>query len=315
MSNFMAAHVAIFSHAQDLHGHLVADRLRCAGHVCHLVATDQMAYSDSMSWYSHQSNGGIKDIDGARVNLAQLSAVWWRRSMGAMHALEDADAEAKALIPGECRSALLGALFSDFSGRWVNDPAAEIRGDNKLVQLAAARAAGLAVPNTLVSAQPESIRSFVVDQGGQAVVKVVRGTAAFSVPARKVTAADLLDDDALKACPAIYQEIITGNSHLRIHVFGSSVYAVRIESPHLDWRPDLNVPMQLVSLPPKLQKILVGLVTSLGLAMGIIDAKLAADGGLVFLEINPQGQFAFIEGLTGVPLSAHMADFLAEPVR
>ena len=38
------------------------------------------------------------------------------------------------------------------------------------------------------------------------------------------------------------------------------------------------------------------MVRALGLRMGILDLKLGPDGELVWLEINPQGQFTFLEG-------------------
>lgn len=225
--------------------------------------------------------------------------------------LDDAADEAtRNLIPTECRAALAGLMFVRFKGRWVNDPAAEVRADNKLVQLHAASAAGFSIPETLVSAIPEHIRSFVGNAQQQVVVKVVRGLAEFSVPTREITADDIATDASLQACPAIYQELIPGTAHLRVHVFGDDVIAVQIESPHLDWRPDLEVPMQHIELDSKLATQFSGLVRSLGLEMGIIDAKLDTHGQLVFLEINPQGQFLFIEGLTSTPLSERLAAFL-----
>ena len=168
-------------------------------------------------------------------------------------------------------------------------------------------------PETLVSSDPERIRAFLAGHGGRAVVKVVRGTAAFSIPTRLVTDADLADTASLQACPAMYQTVVDGAVHLRIHVFGEAVVAVRIESRRLDWRTDLTVPMELVTLERSLAGRLVGLIRDLGLAMGIIDAKLTDDVTLVFLEINPQGQFLFIEGLTRAPLATTMAAFLINP--
>jgi glutathione synthase/RimK-type ligase-like ATP-grasp enzyme len=49
----------------------------------------------------------------------------------------------------------------------------------------------------------------------------------------------------------------------------------------------------------------------LGLVFGTIDLKVADNGDHVFLEINPQGQFLYIEILTGLPISNALADFLA----
>ena len=49
----------------------------------------------------------------------------------------------------------------------------------------------------------------------------------------------------------------------------------------------------------------------LGLLFGTIDMKLTEGGEHVFLEVNPQGQFLYIEILTGLPIANAVADFLA----
>jgi hypothetical protein len=48
----------------------------------------------------------------------------------------------------------------------------------------------------------------------------------------------------------------------------------------------------------------------LGLRMGVIDLKLTPDGEPVWLEVNPQGQFLFLEPLLNEPLAEHFTDFL-----
>ena len=53
----------------------------------------------------------------------------------------------------------------------------------------------------------------------------------------------------------------------------------------------------------------------LGLRMGIVDLKLDDAGVPVWLEINPQGQFLFAEGLCGLRLAEAFADFVASEAR
>jgi glutathione synthase/RimK-type ligase-like ATP-grasp enzyme len=49
----------------------------------------------------------------------------------------------------------------------------------------------------------------------------------------------------------------------------------------------------------------------LGLVYGAIDLRLTGDGRYVFLEINPAGQFRYVEEQTGQPLAAALAARLA----
>jgi hypothetical protein len=53
----------------------------------------------------------------------------------------------------------------------------------------------------------------------------------------------------------------------------------------------------------------------LGLRMGVADLKITPAGDPVWLELNPQGQFLFLEGLTGLDLTGAFADFLRDEAR
>ena len=50
----------------------------------------------------------------------------------------------------------------------------------------------------------------------------------------------------------------------------------------------------------------------LNVQYGTIDMKLREDGEYVFLELNPQGQFLYMEIKTGLPITRAMAEFLSE---
>jgi biotin carboxylase len=63
----------------------------------------------------------------------------------------------------------------------------------------------------------------------------------------------------------------------------------------------------MVSLPLRADPVM----DALGLVIGTIDLKVAHNGEHVFLEVNPQGQFLYIEIRTGLPISEALAEFLA----
>ena len=50
----------------------------------------------------------------------------------------------------------------------------------------------------------------------------------------------------------------------------------------------------------------------LGLVYGAIDLRLTPEGQYVFLEINPAGQFLYVERATGQPITAALAKALLE---
>jgi hypothetical protein len=57
--------------------------------------------------------------------------------------------------------------------------------------------------------------------------------------------------------------------------------------------------MEPISLSSELRRRLQEVLAELNLRMGVFDLKLAEDGEPWWLELNPQGQFLFVEALGG----------------
>ena len=88
-----------------------------------------------------------------------------------------------------------------------------------------------------------------------------------------------------------------------------------LESPEVQWidnRLVLDLQYREHALPASVEAGLRALTRRLGLSFGTIDMKIDASGEYVFLEINPQGQFLYVEILTGLPLARTLAAFLME---
>jgi len=57
---------------------------------------------------------------------------------------------------------------------------------------------------------------------------------------------------------------------------------------------------------------LLRLLKHAGLRYGAIDMRRTPDGRYVFLEVNPAGQWRFVEEVTGQPITAAMASLLTD---
>jgi hypothetical protein len=125
----------------------------------------------------------------------------------------------------------------------------------------------------------------------------------------------LNDDECLKLSPAIYQERIGGTHHIRVSCFGRAIHAASIESEHLDWRPYLNVPVKPTDLPGIVEVRLRRVLRLLRLRMGVFDLKFDEFNEPVWLEVNPQGQFLFVEALSGLQLVSAFCKFLYEEAK
>lgn len=304
------ARVAIVSVANDLHALAVADLVRQRETDCVLVECNRVSSSSPLSWSSDPGSSFLTTSAGP-VAVSAIDVVWWRRVNAPQLLDADADAVHKDLVNNDSRSSLRGTLLTDFTGTWVSAPAATDHADNKLVQLRVASSVGFNVPRTLVSNDPVAIREFCAALDGDVVIKAVHGSRlAGTITTQFLTPAALDDDDSMRICPTIYQQHIHGDRHVRAHVFGDRVEAALLTASRLDWRSDLTTPMVEWTVPQELADRLRTLIAALGLKMGVVDLKVPATGDPVFLEVNSQGQFLFVEALTKMPLSARLAEYL-----
>lgn len=308
-------HVGIVSIEGDFHADVVALRLREIGCRVSVFAIDGLPSTGRLSWELEPGGavrGAVRTVDREQVRPADLDVVWWRRNGHPQVPAAVRDPDARRVVESDTHAAAYGLFATAFTGAWVSDPDATRRAENKLVQLRAAAAVGLRVPRTLVSQDPDDIRAFVADVRGPVIAKTVAGALGVPLSTGVVDSAMLANAPGLALSPAIYQECIPGRRHLRVCCFGADVHAVLLDSPTLDWRYVRGIEAARHEMDPALAALLISVLHQLGLRMGVFDLKLDDDGDPVWLEVNPQGQFLFLEGMCGIPLGRIAAEFLRD---
>jgi ATP-grasp ribosomal peptide maturase len=212
----------------------------------------------------------------------------------------------------------LGGLLSSLP-RWLNHPAAIASAEYKPVQLAQASACGLDVPATLVTNDPAEAARFVRCVG-RAVYKpftpaeITEGEAHRVVFTTPIIASDI--DESIRLTAHLVQEWVAKRYEVRLTVVDDTFLAARIdagsEAASVDWRADYNTLSYtpLVEIPAVVRTGVRALMARLRLRFGTFDFIVSSDGRWWFLEVNPNGQWAWIEDATGLPISAAIADAL-----
>jgi glutathione synthase/RimK-type ligase-like ATP-grasp enzyme len=303
--------IAIVSVEGDLHALAVEATLRKSKQAeVHLLHVDRLCNTTDAVWRLPVSKPRIRDAHGDEVPLDELGAIWWRRFRTEQKFDQTpADKAQLDLINNDWWAFFKGLLLTSHRGMWISHPEATDRASIKLWQLKKAAECGFRIPRTLASNDPAEVRQFLTDVDGVAVVKPIMGTRLKQLFTQLVDVARL-DDECIRIVPALYQEFIPGDIHLRLNVFGCSVYAASIMTSAPDWRPNLNVPVSSYTVDPALEKMLIHSLRAMDLEMGIVDIKLLPSGEPVWLEINPQGQFLFLENLSYQNLLHHFCEFL-----
>ena len=115
--------------------------------------------------------------------------------------------------------------------------------------------------------------------------------------------------------PVIFQRYVPARADLRVTVIGERIYPAAADMSAGDYAQDVRmnpqVPWSEHKLPDDIAEKLLELMRRLELEYGAIDLRLTPEGEYVFLEINPAGQFLFIQNATGMEIAKGLATHLA----
>ncbi|MFI7538108.1 MvdC/MvdD family ATP grasp protein [Streptosporangium sp. NPDC049376] len=260
----------------------------------------------------------------APLDLAEVRAVWRRRPNPPTPAATVTDPSHRRHAVGQARFLLDGA-WELTPARWM--PArgeTERRAHNKIVHMARATALGFQVPETVYTNDPFELVPAYERAGGRLVAKQI-DSGEFSLDGADhrayttvLTRRHLTSRHRLGHEPVILQPYVPKAVELRVIVVGERVFAAEIDSQASrtardDWRhyDDDRVRYAAHRLPGETERRCADLVASLGLSYGAIDLILTPEGEYVFLEINPNGAWGFVEQRTGLPVADAIADWLA----
>jgi ATP-grasp ribosomal peptide maturase len=247
------------------------------------------------------------------LDLESARSLYYRRPRGFnFPGLDEQDTRFATL---QARFGLGGVLASLPGCLYVNHPHAIADAEYKPAQLAAAADFGFTIPATLITNEPAQARAFAAEHG-PVVYKPLRTSPyrqdrqARTVWVTEVDPADL--DESIRATAHLFQTRVPAVGHLRVTAIGDRVFCVRINSPgHLDWRYDYDaLTYTAVDPPPGLVDLIAAYLKRFGLVFGAFDFALHPDGTPVFLECNPNGQWAWLEDETDQPMTAALADLL-----
>ena len=197
---------------------------------------------------------------------------------------------------------------------WLNHPADIARAEYKPVQLATARAVGLSVPETLITNDPSEAARFAADR--EVIYKpltAARLSTSQIIYATAVTADDC--DGSIQHTAHLFQQRIHKQHEIRATYVDGVIHAARLdatsEAAGADWRADYNnIIYTPTTLAGEIAEAINRLMHALRLRFGALDLIVCPDGRTWFLEVNPNGQWAWIEDATGLPITASIADAL-----
>jgi glutathione synthase/RimK-type ligase-like ATP-grasp enzyme len=309
--------ILVVSHAADDHAEGVLAALARRRYPALLFDTGQFPGEAALTQRFGDGNSGYElAVDGRRIDLGACRAAWWRRPQP--FGLDPGLApEVAPFTYAECHEAVAG-LWAALDVTWVNQPELDEAAHHKPYQLAVAAGVGLPIPRTVITNDPAEAERFAGELGPERTVyKTFLASEDHWRETRVLYADELPLLENVRLAPVIFQELVPADADVRVTVVGERIFATAITAPtdgyDLDYRMDLErAAFRATTLSAETERGIRAVMERLGLVYGAIDLRRGADGRDVFLEINPAGEWRFVEERTGQPITEAMAELLVD---
>jgi hypothetical protein len=266
------------------------------------------------------SNGkpGIK-IDGRWYNDTDVDCIWYRRPEQLKDSRFDDSPESR--YTRSEWTEFIECFFAHVPiARWMNHPSRNALASRKLEQLTTAIELGFRIPDTLATQEPDELKQFYSSHSGQVIIKPLsngyierKGDECDSlIYTNRLTENHLDKLDDLKVCPALFQQYILKQSDVRITVVDSDIHAVKLCAADAsgEQRCDIrrnnmsDVAYELIALPNNVEDCVRKLMRHYDLRFAAIDMAVSITGEWYFFEVNPNGQWAWLDLSAGTNIAA-----------
>ncbi len=307
----------------------VMDWIRTLGGQCFRINGEDLIGTEGYSIrLATESSEARFTIDGREISTTDVDCAWYRRggrfSDYSVYA-EVPDHGIAVQLDSHLRAEMqstANAVFALLARKpWLTRPS-EAR-INKMNALRIATEQGFDVPATIITNSRAELASFR-DKHGRIITKAISDGTAFYVGdmrcvtfTEEVSQADIADLPE-RFLPTLAQELLAKKYEIRVFYLAGRLYPAAIFSQadprtQIDFRhynskkPNRNVPYKL---EPRVEESIRRLMEALGLSTGSLDFVRTADGRLVFLEVNPVGQFGMVSGQCNYNIEKDVAEYL-----
>lgn len=297
-----------------------------ADYLCSRLAKSNITYLRFDSDTDLQSLKIIYESSGPRMKCedcifhpGDFDHVWFRRPHPINPTIDGDDAEVKHTREewSEAIEGFFAHIPIDF---WMNHPSRNACASHKMEQLTRARKHDLIVPDTIVTQSPERLREFWLQCGKNVITKPLASgylerkeeSEDSLIYTNQVTEKHIDDLNYLEFCPTIFQKMVQKELDVRVCIVDSNIHAVGLNAirkgshQRLDIRRNnmMDVSYTQVDIPTEISKKLSDLVNSYGLRFAAVDMAIDQEKNWVFFEINPNGQWAWLDIVAGTDIAS-----------
>lgn len=269
--------------------------------------TDVDLYSTDLTF---SSDGQKISWLSASLQPTEISSVIFRRPKSFKPAVDGSHFH-RSHAADEWAEAWEGFLAQVPLRKWINHPSRNFSSSHKIDQLIKASNSGFRVPESLVTNNQQKALDFFHAQKNGVVIKPLASGFIERTDPKEDTIIYTVELDEtslpflqnLKTCPVLFQEKIRKNLDVRVTVLDEKMVAIGLKGvdrngyQRLDIRRDHMVGVEYIPLavPGRIQNAIYEIMMQYELRFAALDFAIDDQGEWVFFEVNPNGQWAWLD--------------------
>ncbi|MDM1328766.1 MvdC/MvdD family ATP grasp protein [Myroides odoratimimus] len=312
--------ILLITNKSDITTDFVVKQLTINGASFYRLNTEDILTKVFLSFDFYRNEFHLLDNDSEIIiDLLQIKTVYYRRPLLPKIDNENLTKGEEYFIQSEIINYLEGLYKILKNAFWISSVYSIREAESKIYQLQIAKELGFTIPKSLLTNDKNSALHFT--QNIDCIVKPIKTGYIQDEDQERLIFTTLFKEyeqlDRIQFCPTYFQEFINKVADIRVTVIDEKVFAAKIHSQEheetkIDWRKaeKLKLRYEKVNLTSDLEKLCIKLTKKLGLNFGAIDLVENMKGDYFFLEINPNGQWAWIEKQLDYKISHEIAKLL-----
>lgn len=246
---------------------------------------------------------------GRKIYSTEITSIYYRKID--FPNLDEYEPEDHVFIKKEIL-AFVDGIVNSFEGKVLTKPAILRNSENKVNQLMIAERLGIKQPKTSITNSSEYINK-IIGENKWILKPMASGRIRKKDNSYEVIQTNIVDREVneIEKCPTYFQEYITKEYELRITVINNKIFPVKITNQDkIDWRKSgPSNKFEICKIPKNIEKECLKILSELKLDFGAFD-YIYTGREYIFLEVNPNGQWLWLEEELGLNISEEIVSYL-----
>ena len=206
---------------------------------------------------------------------------------------------------------IVNGLADSFQGTVLTAPSILRKTENKIYQMMTAQNFGMKTPISFLGNDNDSVIEFLNKKSIIKPISIGKTCHKNNIELYHTSLFTGCDED-ISLSPIYLQEYVEKLYEVRLTIIDDCFYPIRIDcSDKIDWRKDYqNHKYSIIHCPKSVKNNCLKLMTEYGLSFGAFDFIVTPKNEWIFLEVNPNGQWLWLEKALNIDISSNILNHL-----